>query len=123
MDSRGSRRRHWAPPHPTPTQRSGRWQSHGTKGPGFGGVPEAGARVYFLSGPTGELLFWPIPKPSPLWSPHGWPGFMRPTGIIPPCGFNPDRDRSQGRPLPIFLLFRGPGERLVPTTLGFTAHS
>lgn len=60
MDSRGSRRRHWTPPPPSPPQRSGRWQSHGTKGPGCGGVPEASARVYFLSGPTSEPVTVPV---------------------------------------------------------------
>uniref|UniRef100_A0ABI8ASZ4 DALR anticodon binding domain-containing protein n=1 Tax=Felis catus TaxID=9685 RepID=A0ABI8ASZ4_FELCA len=34
---------------------------------------------------------------------------MGPTGVILPCGSNPDLDRSQGRPPPTFLLFGGPG--------------
>lgn len=41
------------------------------KGPRVRGVTEAGARVYFLSGPTGKFLFWSIPKPSLPPSLHG----------------------------------------------------
>lgn len=49
------------------------WQRHRTKSPEPWGVPQVDAWVYFLSGPTGSLPSWRIPKPalSPV-APAAW---------------------------------------------------
>lgn len=111
--ARGSRRRYWAPGGP------GAGRVTGQRAPGAG-CHRGGCAGLLPLRPHRQVSLLVDPEALPATVTARWPGFMGPAGVILPCGSNPDRDRSQGRLPPIFLVFGGPGERLVPTTLGFT---
>lgn len=116
MACRGSRHRCVGP--------VGSWRSWALaaspdKGPRARGCPQGGRAGSLPPWPRASLLADSETRPPGVTAPVA-PGCVGPTGLILPSDLIRIGTRSQGRPGPSLLLFWGPGERLVPTGLGFT---